>query len=36
MRVVILSKRDFGIQFDKDAEGDTIFRHRDGFRVMVS
>ena len=27
--------RDFGIQFDKDAEGDTIFRHRDGFRIRV-
>lgn len=28
-------KRDFGIEFEKDSEGDTIFRHRDGFRTRV-
>lgn len=28
-------KRDFGIELEKDSEGDTIFRHRDGFRTRV-
>lgn len=28
-------KADFGISLEKDAEGDTIFRHRDGFRIRV-
>lgn len=28
-------KRDFGVTLEKDAEGDTIFRHPDGFRVRV-
>lgn len=28
-------RRDFGIELEKDAEGDTIFRHRDGFRTRV-
>ena len=28
-------KKDFGIELEKDAEGDTIFRHRDGFRTRV-
>ena len=28
-------RRDFGITLDKDAEGDTIFVHRDGFRTRV-
>lgn len=28
-------KRDFGITLEKDAEGDTIFRSRDGFRTRV-
>lgn len=28
-------KRDFGITLEKDAEGDTIFRHPDGFRTRV-
>jgi len=27
--------RDFGIELEKDAEGDTIFRHKDGFRTRV-
>lgn len=27
--------RDFGITLEKDAEGDTIFRSRDGFRTRV-
>lgn len=27
--------RDMGIELEKDAEGDTIFRHRDGFRTRV-
>lgn len=27
--------RDFGITLEKDAEGDTIFRHKDGWRVRV-
>ena len=26
---------DFGIKFDKDAEGDTVFVHPDGFRTRV-
>lgn len=26
-------KKDFGIELEKDSEGDTIFRHRDGFRT---
>jgi hypothetical protein len=28
-------RKDFGIELEKDAEGDTIFRHRDGFRTRV-
>lgn len=28
-------KNDFGITLEKDAEGDTIFRSRDGFRTRV-
>lgn len=28
-------KDDFGITLEKDSEGDTIFRHRDGFRTRV-
>ncbi len=28
-------KRDFGITLEKDSEGDSIFRHRDGFRIRV-
>lgn len=28
-------RSDFGIELEKDAEGDTIFRHRDGFRTRV-
>lgn len=28
-------KNDFGIELEKDAEGDTIFRSRDGFRTRV-
>lgn len=28
-------KADFGISLEKDAEGDTIFKHRDGTRVRV-
>lgn len=28
-------RRDFGIELEKDSEGDTIFRHRDGFRTRV-
>lgn len=28
-------KADFGVTFEKDTEGDTIFRHRDGFRIRV-
>ncbi len=28
-------KADFGITLEKDAEGDTIFRHKDGFRIRV-
>lgn len=28
-------KSDFGITLEKDAEGDTIFRHPDGFRTKV-
>lgn len=28
-------KEDFGISLEKDSEGDTIFRHRDGFRIRV-
>lgn len=28
-------KNDFGVELEKDAEGDTIFRHRDGFRTRV-
>ena len=28
-------KNDFGITLEKDAEGDTIFVHRDGFRCRV-
>lgn len=26
---------DFGITLEKDSEGDSIFRHRDGFRIRV-
>lgn len=26
---------DFGVTLEKDSEGDTIFRHRDGFRTRV-
>lgn len=28
-------KRDFGVTLEKDSEGDTIFRHPDGFRTRV-
>ncbi len=28
-------RADFGITLEKDAEGDTIFRHRDGFRTRI-
>lgn len=28
-------RRDFGIELEKDAEGDTIFRHKDGYRTRV-
>lgn len=28
-------KEDFGITLEKDAEGDTIFRHPDGFRTRI-
>jgi hypothetical protein len=28
-------RRDFGVTLEKDAEGDTIFRHADGFRTRV-
>src|ERR1700741_732200 len=28
-------RKDFGIELEKDAEGDTIFRSRDGFRTRV-
>lgn len=28
-------KRDFGVELEKDSEGDTIFRHRDGFRTRI-
>lgn len=28
-------RRDFGIELEKDAEGDTIFRSRDGFRTRI-
>lgn len=28
-------KADFGVTLEKDSEGDTIFRHRDGFRTRV-
>lgn len=28
-------RRDFGITLEKDSEGDTIFRHPDGFRTRV-
>ena len=28
-------KADFGIELEKDSEGDTIFRHKDGFRTRV-
>lgn len=28
-------KSDFGIELEKDSEGDTIFRHKDGFRTRV-
>lgn len=28
-------RRDFGVEFEKDSEGDTIFKHRDGFRTRV-
>lgn len=28
-------QRDFCVELEKDAEGDTIFRHRDGFRTRV-
>ena len=28
-------RKDFGLELEKDAEGDTIFRHRDGYRTRV-
>lgn len=28
-------RRDLGIELEKDAEGDTIFKHRDGYRTRV-
>lgn len=28
-------KDDFGVSLEKDSEGDTIFRHKDGFRTRV-
>lgn len=28
-------RRDFGVELEKDSEGDTIFRHPDGFRTRV-
>ncbi len=28
-------REDFGVTLEKDSEGDTIFRHRDGFRTRV-
>ena len=35
MRWNVSFHNDFGITFEKDAEGDTIFRSRDGFRTRV-